>query len=494
MTKRDFRSKYLLDNNFFQKKYFRLFHSDTGTFYDMLTNIVQRSFHGTVLTLMEEVLPRLTTYFKKSQKNWQDSNIIFTNYFKIIPEIYSTFAIGDGIKLLVDGESESDEDDAFLEFWKDNKMDQELVRVFEEATATGYSGTYLTTEDEKLKFNRVGFESYYPEISWLNKVSSSEVNLVWIFSDIDSSNRTFAYVVNYLQEEDSVRITHKVFNYSHSQGFGQEAPEMISKFDTKGVLDNGVEENSFKKIPVVMMQAPRKDVVGLGVSVFKDIVGHIQDLSINETISSVELQNHFKSKVSVPESSVTRNSDGTAQMKDDSYFITGKNSESPKYITKDNPFFQHLYEKISVSKDSIASDTKIPIEILDKERNTGNEGVGLAVIRTKPFTQRIGSLRTEITLWINELAEVIYGEAGQDIKTVEIIYGEIIDTDKFAVKKDLREELNSELISRKKYLRESRPNMTEEEIEELIKEINDDLGVEITVAGNTLDGDIGDKL
>lgn len=477
--KKDIRSEYLVHKNFYQEKFYKLYLSEMGSFFDMLTNSVQSSLLKVpYIANIEAILPRLEAYYRKNQKNWDDSNLIFTNYFRIIPELYSTFSLGEGVQLVF---PENEKQDKFKEFWDDNKLNEKLENLFEESLATGYAGGYFIIEDEKLKFQKIGFANYYPVRSSIQGYSTDDINLIWIVSTEDKPKNLYAYVINYKKNKDGkITITHNVYDYSKSGGVGtQKHPEILSQLDTDGTLvEDGTEDNKFKSMPIFLLKNPREDRFGFGQSVFTDIVGHCQDLSINETISSNELQDHFASKVAIPESAVTKNSDGTAQLRSLDYIVVGKNSTPPTYITKDNPFFEPLFKKISVTKNSLAVDTKIPIELLDKEGRSGQEKVELAKIRTKPFTKRITSYRGAIESFINDLAKFVYEYHNVENKlNFEIKFPPIFDEDILLVKEDLRKDLDKEVISKKQYLRDTRPTKTEEEIDEIAKEAEDDFEI-----------------
>jgi len=490
MAKKDVRSDYLKRKNFYQEKYTRLYYGELGEFFDMLTNPAQRSMLSisTSHSITEEVLPRLRAFFERNQKNWQDSNIVFTNYFEAIAEIFSTFAIGKGVEFIF----KDNEGDKFNEFWKDNKMDKVLKKTFEKTLSSGYDGGYLRVEDGKFKYQEIGFQNYYPTSTALFGYDDNDINLTWLLKKDENTYSKYLYVINFKQEENSVVITHKVYNYNEQTGIGNEVSDaVLRQFDIDGAIgEGGEQENDYKSIPIVMMENIKQDSEGFGESEFKNIVGQVQDISICETLGSMEFQEFFGSKMAIPESAVTPNKDGTPKMKHADYFIVGKNSIAPSYITRQNPDFPNLFQKTTESKIDISASTKIPVEILDK-KSGANEKVELAKIRLQPFVRKVQAQRNAIDEYINGLAEIVFeGE----VPEFEIVYPPIIDPDMILVKTDMREDVAAELISKKRYLQETYPELDNDAIEDILQEIKDEQGSDVKVGTNDLIGDIGNGL
>ncbi len=402
---------YLHQTHTQRARYARMLQGDFGGFFDSLS-----AGTGTSATT-GALFPRLEAMLKAKKADWSTALPTFPNYFRAIANLISDFTIGSGVDF--HWRSYGDAEAGFQQWWRTHGLDELLLRQLSLTIATGVSGLRLTWHDGQLLPTPLGFANFLPlgspehgfdqrspRVGWV--LGASEFDQFAQQHDLLPVTGAVLYTITYQQGPDGYHATHQLTQHATPTASGQSPtlrPDLLPMVDpSQSLHPDGSEQFFYSHSPVTWLHSPLRDPYGLGQSAFTDIVSEVQTLAFLETVTTIEMQTHFLSKLAVPRSMVSRRA-GRPQLKPMEFLAFEDDGQLPRYIQKDNKFFTDLWRYMAQLRTDIALETSVPYELLAKDHITGNERVELARIRTQPFRRLIGKYQRAVRQHIYQLAE-----------------------------------------------------------------------------------------
>lgn len=486
-TANDFRPTEIVDLQHDQAVFRMLYEGRFGQFFDnnnagvpqkngdsniLLSSKTKRALDGTL------VMPRAEAFLTEASNSWYKNPIETFNYVSAICEIYSQFILGDGVRVIF-------EDDSHEDLWKyyaqNQKFDSRIVGTLHESMYAGYSGIHQVVRDGSPNLDRIFSYNYYPDWAFKRGYSHNDIFLHWVFSKepklgakIDSTE--YDYVIDYAQKGSRVSGKHTVYKKQAQNRFTTEAEGIFEQelFDpNSNITAEGVEDILSLGVPVYMIESNKRTHSGVGVSLFRDLQGHFQDMTILTAIASDELRKNFKSKVAIPASAVQQKEDGTAQILHEDYFIMGLDAQRPEYVTKDPSFFEPLFKQQWNLRNEIATACNIPASLLQKKESGEQIRVGVAEIDNRPFIKNVVYFQNEMHLLVSRVVRDFFLMIGEGEAKFQVQFENAFEATEEQKREALNDMVDRDIISKKYYLK-STLDLTDDEAEKMLQDWKDE--------------------
>jgi hypothetical protein len=162
--------------------------------------------------------------------------------------------------------------------------------------------------------------------------------------------------------------------------------------------------------------------------------------------------------------------------------FTQQGDVKPEYIVKNMENFEYLKSFAQNLLQDIASSLNIPeVFLRDKERK---ELLGTEAMKLMPFETKCKNIQNEIKDGLQKIINLWYSERGKEPPDIEIKLPDIIPKDKIAERTFLKDAYDSQLFSRFDVIQKTYPNLTEDQINEMVERAKIEHDVELTEPAN----------
>ena len=403
----------------------RIADGDFGAFFDTryvqsLEDIKKDVVMGRIISIIED------------KKN--DLRKVVPVKYNIIDTVASMivdFALPDGVKYDIDNSG-------FDDFWKYDKL---FKKALKETLKYGYAFIRTTQPANELEL-----------VHWSTVRLVDGVYSLW--NPIEYNGRRYV-LVNTFDKTNS-----KVYNnlyIADGTRLGTEVP-LETVFEGSAEVEDG----TF----FIMQLETGED--GLGVSYFEKIIDKIQAITFLDMMTGLEFQEHFLSKLELPERLIEQMSNSRIGIKDMTYIPrvidnTGESSGA-RYVTKatDNYYAIEAYKKNIVA--DIAFQLRIPRQLLSSEDASA---VRVEAIKQNllPFARLVKEAQDKVYELFDEVVQYYYPNTAFTIS-----FDDPLETDD-SVQKQLAIQLFQEgLISHRKALELIFDEYNTEDIDAMLSE------------------------
>lgn len=475
----------------------RLYYGDMGVFFNPLLDRGACS---------DTIFPRLEKIIRGQKSDVFDMLPVTTNYVRTVARLVSGFVWGSGVKMSLtsQGEAEGQETedannqqwDDFLKWWREWELDLQCDESMARALAMGYAGIKLVPRGDIIKPKFFSYDEYFADDFGNHyfyemveergeEPDQSEAQPDGDPETDEKDNTAFAQQYVYLMTvykngQGKWEMRHQMFEHQKSavNRLGAERPEMLEEYfpDIQGLDSEGFVKDQYDYLPFVLIKSRHRDDDGKGMSIFQDSLSKVQALIFALTEASIELQENFLSRFTLPMDFFQRDpSTGTKKNLEKLQnipLIDG--APAPGYIQKEleGPW-NVLQGYIDVLKAEIAFELNIPADLLVKNKG-GEERVALAKIRQQPFARLVQGYQDVAEHAVTGIIQAYCMMKNIPVFEVEFMWDDVFGEMTLEERMYIKTLLDDGIISMKQFYRMEYPDLTEDQIDDRMDEAKEE--------------------